>query len=562
MESLSEYLFRSSVWLTGFGLIYFVFLRNERYFGLNRIFLLAGMILSASFPFFRFHYMVVMPVPEPATAIDLPGTVIPVVAGKPNEFNFLLWLYVSGIIFLIFRLLKHVIIVARVIRRSGYVLCNGLRLVRTDYYPGAFSFFRYVFVNRSAGETEIAGIMCHEQGHIRQRHWIDLIIFELVCALQWFNPVVWLYGRFIRQNHEYLADRSALLRSQDPGQYRAILLNQMAGAPVIQLANSFSYSLNKKRFVMMKKTNSSPLRTLKLLWTLPFIAGAFYAFATPRYSIASEEVAAKQDVKGKLSVIETPPGYVRVPDIDSDPETAKDNQTKRKQEVTPEYRPATGTNEIKGAQKIVRGKVIDGYGNPLEGVLVVASRTNMTQTDADGNFELDMTNDDPVSFTHEGLKTTWRMMPDFEKSTIVKMEPETWSLAVHIATTGVVKPLSLDADSLNKEASQDKNDRVYTVVRQMPEFPGGLEALRRFIGDEVRYPKIAAEDGIQGQVFVRFVVNREGNIWNARVIKPVHPALDQEAIRVIYSLPQWKPGVHHGRAVNVEYTVPIAFSIN
>jgi hypothetical protein len=77
---------------------------------------------------------------------------------------------------------------------------------------------------------------------------------------------------------------------------------------------------------MMKKTNSSPLRMLKLLWTLPFIAGAFYAFATPRYSIASEEMAEKQDVTGKLSAIETPAGYVQVPDIESDPETAKDNQ--------------------------------------------------------------------------------------------------------------------------------------------------------------------------------------------------------------------------------------------
>jgi protein TonB len=73
-------------------------------------------------------------------------------------------------------------------------------------------------------------------------------------------------------------------------------------------------------------------------------------------------------------------------------------------------------------------------------------------------------------------------------------------------------------------------------------------------------PKIAQEEKAHGEVLVNFVINREGRVWYAKVVKPVHPALDQEAIRVIYSMPKWKPGVNHGETVNVTYNIPIKFT--
>ena len=163
------------------------------------------------------------------------------------------------------------------------IISTLVKLIRTDRYPASFSFFSFVFVNPSTDEPETNEIVNHEQEHIRQQHWIDLLLFEILHTMHWFNPVSWLYGRLIRQNHEYLADERALQRSSNPAIYRAALLNQMFGAPVISLANSFNYSLNKKRFNMMKQITYSPVRKLKLLLVLPLIAGVFYAFATPEY---------------------------------------------------------------------------------------------------------------------------------------------------------------------------------------------------------------------------------------------------------------------------------------
>lgn len=106
------------------------------------------------------------------------------------------------------------------------------------------------------------------------------------------------------------------------------------------------------------------------------------------------------------------------------------------------------------------------------------------------------------------------------------------------------------------------NAEVFYVVDEMPEFPGGDAALRKYIVGVVKYPELAHENGIQGKVFVNFVVTKSGNIANAKIAKGVDPILDKEALRVINSLPVWKPGKQNGQAVNVSYTVPINFTLN
>ncbi len=107
----------------------------------------------------------------------------------------------------------------------------------------------------------------------------------------------------------------------------------------------------------------------------------------------------------------------------------------------------------------------------------------------------------------------------------------------------------------------EENDEVFFVVEEMPEFPGGEEALGKYITSAVEYPEEAVSNGIQGKVYVSFIVTRSGTIANAKIARGVAPSLDQEALRVINSLPKWKPGAQRGKAVNVSYTVPINFEL-
>jgi TonB family protein len=147
-----------------------------------------------------------------------------------------------------------------------------------------FSFFNVVFIDiQEYSERELSNIIAHEKVHIQERHWIDLLIIELLAVLFWINPVVWLYERSIKQNHEYLADQGVLLAGYSPGQYQALLINQLMGVKVLGFAHNLNFSLNKKRMEMMKKEKSPWASKMKLLLALPIIALLVFAFAKKEY---------------------------------------------------------------------------------------------------------------------------------------------------------------------------------------------------------------------------------------------------------------------------------------
>lgn len=107
----------------------------------------------------------------------------------------------------------------------------------------------------------------------------------------------------------------------------------------------------------------------------------------------------------------------------------------------------------------------------------------------------------------------------------------------------------------------DNSEQIFFIVEKMPEFPGGELALRQHIANNIKYPVEAQEKGIQGRVYVTFVVDKEGNVANTRIARGVHPSLDMEALRVVNNLPAWVPGEQREKPVNVSYTVPINFAL-
>ena len=105
----------------------------------------------------------------------------------------------------------------------------------------------------------------------------------------------------------------------------------------------------------------------------------------------------------------------------------------------------------------------------------------------------------------------------------------------------------------------DGDDKVYDVVEQQPEFPGGTSGLAKWLGDNIKYPAEAAKQGIEGRVIVQFVVGIDGTVSNVKLMRPVNPLLDQEALRVVTAMPKWTPGKQDGKPVAVKYTIPVTF---
>jgi hypothetical protein len=362
MESFALYLFKSALWLSGFALIYALFLRNERFFTLKRYYLLLGLITSIIFPLFSVKYQVEIPAPSFYFPLEYADHTVlePVHVNKVNYMHLLLLVYCSGVLLLLSKLITQFSSIYRIIKRSDVERQVSANLIFTDKVASPFSFFNYIFLKPSLKGKEREMVMNHELVHVKQKHWIDLLFSELVRLMQWINPVVWLYATFIRQNNEYLADDIALKQVSDPAIYQATLLNQLFGSPVISLSNYFSYSLNKKRFEMMKKTIRSPYRRIRVLFVLPIIALLMFAFAEETYIYSS-----------------------------------------------PNDGSVTGTVAREIFDNKIKGVVYDSNGDVIPGVnVIITGTTSGTVTDRKGNFILaGVSGDDSITVACHGFRT-------------------------------------------------------------------------------------------------------------------------------------------------------------
>ena len=152
---------------------------------------------------------------------------------------------------------------------------------------------------------------------------------------------------------------------------------------------------------------------------------------------------------------------------------------------------------------------------------------------------------------------------EVQEEEMIKTQEELTQTDVSISTAdveGTDEENGMDIADLNAQiVAEDTISAPYTIVEQMPEFPGGQAALLKYIAQSIKYPRIATENGVQGKVFVSFVVDKSGSISHAKVVRGVDSALDTEAIRVIKSMPKWIPGKQNGETVRVSFTIPINF---
>lgn len=222
---------------------------------------------------------------------------------------------------------------------------------------------------------------------------------------------------------------------------------------------------------------------------------------------------------------------------------------------TPEVQPqpeniAPLPQQEKSKKVTYKGKIVDEAGNPLGDVKIIIDQKyqSITQStvNAHGEFQIETSSEASILFESNSKdgKTLARM---YRPAELAKMNPD--NMVIELIPVNIIKSNVTDAD-------------VYEVVENMPEFPnGGMAALMKYLTDNIRYPEAAKKAGIQGRVIVQFVVDKDGSIKNVSTMRGVNSDLDAEAIRVIQSMPKWKPGTQKGEPVKVKYTVPVMFRI-
>jgi protein TonB len=227
--------------------------------------------------------------------------------------------------------------------------------------------------------------------------------------------------------------------------------------------------------------------------------------------------------------------------------------------------------EIKKSERadLERGKgtsLLIGFVIAL-GVMFVA--LEWTQREVEDNSELytakDMSlNEEMIPITLPEKKTVPPPPAAVTKAEIIEIVEDDADIEEDImaSTEDNVKWVDLDEYDVVEVEPEPEEEEIFMVVEDQPEFPGGTAALLDYLRKNIKYPAICRENNIQGRVLVTFIVNKDGAIVEPEVVKSVHPQLDREALRVISTMPNWKPGSQRGKPVRVKYTVPVNFRLN
>lgn len=187
-------------------------------------------------------------------------------------------------------------------------------------------------------------------------------------------------------------------------------------------------------------------------------------------------------------------------------------------------------------------------------------KIDTSQTVADVVFEEEII---PITEQPEEVTPPPPVAPPPVAETLTIVEDDADVDEVDIASTEELgQQVEIKYVPVEVEEEEPEEQTIFEVVEEMPEFPnGGQAGLMQYLAKNIKYPTIAQENGTQGRVVCQFVVNKDGSIVDVKVLRGVDPYLDKEAVRVISTMPKWKPGKQRGKPVRVKYTVPVMFRL-
>ncbi len=524
METLFNFLIKASAGIALFYLVYRLFLQKETFHSANRWFLLAALFTSVAVPLFPVHYTISMETGNQTTAFQalsetFKNARLIDTAPEAAEIPFtvertLLLIYFTGAVLFLLRLLTQTFVLAKLVLKNKIQSIEGIRIVENKKYGLPFSFFNVVFINpKFHNQENLPEILAHEKVHIREYHWFDLLITELLTVIFWFNPFIWLFEQSIKQNHEYLADRRVLSMGHGKGRYQALLVNQLMGMQIIGVTNNLNFALSTKRLKMMTKKKTPKIKGLKFLWALPAVAIILFACAEPNYK------------------------------NESDPENS--------------------VTQLKKGEKEVSGIVVqDETGEPLPGVsIVIKGTTSGTVSDRDGTFALKTPENAEIVFSYVGNETITVSAVSLKSGNKEKvaMKEGVFHIIPDKYFKGEVPPPPPPPGEKNATAETENGNEgeTFIIVEEIPEFPGGFPALGKYVYS--MQEKLAQEKNVSGNALIGFTVDENGKVTKVKILEQDNDLAGETAALVVQNMKDWKPGSQRGKTVPVNMTLPIVF---
>ena len=515
-------------------LVYRLLFRNSNRLKFNRYFLLTSMLLALLMPLLGL--LSGLEVPQMATLKQnlfsgfLLNEVIVTSDGQPmlpevtvttsTQSHFSVWQVIAGIyligvaVMTLLFLIKLGRLMVLIIRSPKRKMSGGTAVYLSSVpepvegpQRGSFSFMRYaIFPNENVDPD----IMRHEMSHIEHGHSWDILFVEVMMILQWFNPFIYLYKKELQSLHEYQADRDVVATGVDKKNYMMLIVQQCTAGDFSGMSNNFSLILTKKRIKMITKNEKAKGLWWRLLATVPVLAILM---------IANTKVTAQEQQPEKKQ-INVEIGQFEIFDDNGFPMDLTDTIIYNEDGSYVHFKTTEAPDPMTGEMR---------------------SKITATSCNADGT-------------PNENIKFTINAIEKHGDTTMYTVEPFT-----------------LDADNfrLSIQTTEDNpvqiirnnNDSIYQIVDEMPEYLGGVEAMMKYVSENVQYPQEAKDKDIAGRVFISFVVEKDGSVSNVEVKRGIGGGCDEEAVRVISAMPKWKPGIKDGKPVRVSYMMPIVFKL-
>ena len=538
MEFLT-YDLKVAVLLAVFYMFYRLLLSRETFHRVNRLVLLTTAVLSFVLPLcvITLHKTVV--VEAAAGAVSIGGISAALVESEPQMPFWqptVIALFFVGVVATLGYTLMSVVRVWLLIRKSErHPQADGTTIAVTDSDVSPFSWMHYIVLSRSDYEANDASLLAHERGHIRLHHSLDLLLVDTLTALQWFNPAMWMLRQDLRAIHEYEADAAVLSQGINMRQYQYLLIQKAVANCGYSVANGISHSTLKNRINMMLHRKSSSANLLKLFALIPIVgvALALNAETVNDYVYADKPQTPQKKVvkKGKKSA------EVKINTTTIEVKEAKPEAKEEKAEAAPAPEPLKDV------------KIIMGEAGDKEPLLIIDGKVATRE-------QLQTLVDQKEIYFINVLKYN-KENKDFLRAYGNKHNADTSNGIINIITKEY-------CDSVDRKVQEEakKPKDYFDVVEQMPDFPGGAVEMMKFLSENVKYPEEAFSKGIEGRVIANFIVETDGTITNVKVIKKVSDEIDAEAVRLIKSMPKWKPGMQNGKPVRVKYTIPVSFRLN
>ncbi len=550
--------------------VYYLLLEREKMHRFNRYYLLFSIVFSLALP------LVIIPIYVEAEIVPemmyntqpvTPNVVTPITK-TINYFPIVLWsLYGLITTLLLLRYISNIATFKRKASLGTVISYDNAKLVLIEEKVLPHTFLNYIFINREDYEqrTIEAELFTHELTHVRQKHTLDILFIEILKTIFWFNPFLYLYGRSIRLNHEFLADEKVVKTTQNVISYQTILLEKTSGT-TIAFASNLTFSLTKKRLLMMTKTTTRTKAILLKTAVAPILIILLALLCT-------EEIAAQQNDSFKnIPANDTQRMQVYIvtqSQVDSlkkiDPVKYKDINTKDYFYLKTTYT-ENGKTAIQKSFKLKPSqmeltKLSDSVkeANTIDPLRIRKIEYIKIEGEELAKFRQDM----PLLFKDAKAKYQKKIVTYVAedgslkvKTTFENIDKKTTSLPINVG--------SLEPPYEIEQVSNGVQDSVYNTSKlaKQPEYSdGGIRGFYNYVNSNFKIPTV--KEDMTARIYVSFVIEKDGSITNVKILRSPNDELSAEAIRVLRNTDKkWIPGeTADGKIVRASYNLPITINI-